>query len=316
MPFNNLLEVVQSCDKFPYEDQIAASEFHSTIPFRHGPHVIGRLEESTVLILKEYNNRLEQKPFNIQDTHIEFAAFVDSFDKKTHVVKTLFDTWREEKAFIALSGWRNELYPVYGDLSRPDNVAFVMERAATPIFGISTFGCHLNAYTRGADGGIKMWIARRSKTKQTWPGYLDNCVAGGITYKYSTYETMVKECDEEASIPRAIAEKSRNCGAITYFTYTENGLQPETQYLFDLELPSDVVPKPQDGEVECFYLWTFDEIKQKMLAGEFKTNCAMVIVEFMIRHSIITADTEPDYLNILYHLHRRLEFPGPRKLAQ
>jgi hypothetical protein len=104
MPFNNLLEVVQSCDKFPYEDQIAASEFHSTIPFRHGPHVIGRLEESTVLKLKEYNNRLEQKPFNIQDTHIEFAAFVDSFDKKTHVVKTLFDTWREEKAFIALSG--------------------------------------------------------------------------------------------------------------------------------------------------------------------------------------------------------------------
>jgi hypothetical protein len=107
-------------------------------------------------------------------------------------------------------------------------------------------------------------------------------VAGGITYKYSTHETMVKECDEEASIPEHFAEKviqresfavlalkpetkrtsfqSRNCGAITYFTYTENGLQPETQYIFDLELPSDVTPKPQDGEVDCFYLWTLGEV--------------------------------------------------------
>jgi hypothetical protein len=32
-------------------------------------------------------------------------------------------------------------------------------------------------------------------------------VAGGITYKYSTHQTMVKECDEEASIPEHIAEK-------------------------------------------------------------------------------------------------------------
>lgn len=99
---------------------------------------------------------------------------------------------------------------------------------------------------------------------------------------------MVKECDEEASIPEHIAEKvglageirsiifngvpdsnarfqSRNCGAITYFTYSENGLQPETQYIFDLQLPSDVTPKPQDGEVECFYLWTLDEVRKKKL---------------------------------------------------
>lgn len=313
MPFKNLLEVVQSCDKFPYDESVSTSEYHSTIPFRLGPHVVGRLLPSTVPKLKEFNDRFDNAPFEIKDTHITFSSGVDSFEKRTEVVKALFDTWREEKAFVALAGWRNELYPVYGDLSRQDNVAFVMERAATPIFGISTFGCHLNAFTKEEDGTIKMWIARRSKTKQTWPGYLDNCVAGGITYKYSTHQTMVKECDEEASIPEHIAEKSRNCGAITYFTYSENGLQPETQYIFDLQLPSDVTPKPQDGEVECFYLWTLNEINQKILDGEFKLNCALVIVDFLIRHSFITADTEADYLDILYHLHRRLEFPGPRK---
>lgn len=72
------------------------------------------------------------------------------------------------------------MYPVYGDVSCPENVAFVMERAATPVFGISSFGCHLNAYVKDLDGTVKMWIARRSITKQTWPGYLDNCVRNRI----------------------------------------------------------------------------------------------------------------------------------------
>jgi hypothetical protein len=204
MPFKNLLEVVQSCDKFPYDESVSDSEYHSTVPFRLGPHVVGRLLPSTVPKLKEYNDRFDTPPFEVKESHITFSSGVDSFEKRTEVVKALFDAWREEKAFVALSGkqsykfdqcyccsiivipnfmflflqtgWRNELYPVYGDLSRQDNIAFVMERAATPIFGISSFGCHLNAFTKEEDGAIKMWIARRSKTKQTWPGYLDNCV--------------------------------------------------------------------------------------------------------------------------------------------
>lgn len=76
-----------------------------------------------------------------------------------------------------IKGWRNELYPVYGDPSRTDNIAFVMERAATPLLGISTFGVHVNAYTRDQEHGLRMWVARRALTKQTWPGLLDNCAS-------------------------------------------------------------------------------------------------------------------------------------------
>ena len=78
---------------------------------------------------------------------------------------------------IQLLGWRNEIFPVYGDASQKNNVAFVIERAGTPLFGISQFGAHLNCYVREADGSIKIWVARRSLTKQTWPGLLDNCVS-------------------------------------------------------------------------------------------------------------------------------------------
>jgi hypothetical protein len=40
-------------------------------------------------------------------------------------------------------------------------------------------------------------------------------------------------------------------------------------------LPIDYQPAPKDGEVGCFYLWDLDQVKDKMLQGEFKPNCAL-----------------------------------------
>lgn len=40
------------------------------------------------------------------------------------------------------------------------------------------YGVHVNGYTVGADGEVSMWLARRSATKQTYPGLLDNVVRG------------------------------------------------------------------------------------------------------------------------------------------
>jgi isopentenyldiphosphate isomerase len=34
-------------------------------------------------------------------------------------------------------------------------------------------------YVVAPDGTKKLWVARRSRTKQTWPGKLDHIVAGG-----------------------------------------------------------------------------------------------------------------------------------------
>ncbi|KAI8146173.1 NUDIX hydrolase domain-like protein [Fennellomyces sp. T-0311] len=297
--FDNFLQVVAYCDKYPY-----GTANDGTVPIILNERVIGNVLPHVLERLKAYNNALEKPAFNITN-QIEFQPWVDSFDKRTEVVKTLMDTWRQE-GVAALKGWRDELYPVYGVSGEPD---FVMERAATPLFGISTFGVHVSGYT-----GDKLWVARRSKTKQTWPGMLDNIVAGGISYRYSTKETVVKECDEEASIPPSIAEKAKNVGMISYYTTTDNGLQPETQYVFDLAIPEDFVPQPKDGEVEQFYLMDMDQVKKTILNNEWKPNCALVTIDFMIRHGILTADNEPDFIDIITRLHRRLEFPNPRKV--
>lgn len=52
-----------------------------------------------------------------------------------------------------------------------------MERAATPLFGIPTFGVHVNGFVRKRNGIIHLWVARRALTKPTWPGVLDNCAS-------------------------------------------------------------------------------------------------------------------------------------------
>ncbi|KAJ8658109.1 hypothetical protein O0I10_006116 [Lichtheimia ornata] len=317
--FNSFLQVIAHADKFPHEfDPKNPDEVHHTIPFRLGPYIVGRILPSTLPALIEYNDAQQHPPFEIvEGSYISFASWVNSFEKRSQVMKDLLETWRANKTFKVLAGWRNEIFPVFGDSSRSDNVSFVIERAGTPLFGISQFGAHLNAYVRDpVDGSIKLWVARRSLTKQTWPGLLDNCVAGGVAYNQSTRDTIIRECNEEASIPSDISEKARSVGAVTYFTYTDHGLVPETQYTFDLELPHGVVPTPQDGEVDCFYLWPLEKVRETLLNDEWKPNSALVTIDFLMRHSIISADTEPDYIDITYRLHRKLEFPTPHRMPE
>ncbi|CAG8468218.1 25145_t:CDS:2 [Gigaspora rosea] len=257
------LDIVKNCDNFPYPNEKVDEEenlMHSAVPLLLNNVKIGLIPKTTISALKKYNEQHKKPcPFIIEDTFVTFASHLNTFEERTQVIKNLLITWREEKAFPALKGWRDELYPVYGP---SNNMAFVIERSAAPLFGVLTFGVHLSAYIRTPDGNFKMWIAKRSKTKTTWPGYLDNTVAGGITYMLSASETVVKEAMEEASLPAEIAEKA--------------------------------VP-----------------VKNHILADEFKPNCALVIIDFMIRHSIIKPENEPSYLEILSRLHRRFEFPAP-----
>ena len=44
------------------------------------------------------------------------------------------------------------------------------------LLGIRQYGVHMNGYIYDADNELKMWIGRRSLTKPTYPGMLDNTV--------------------------------------------------------------------------------------------------------------------------------------------
>ena len=52
----------------------------------------------------------------------------------------------------------------------------------------------------------------------SFPGYLDNTVAGGIPSGLPIFESLVKECMEEANIgPDVVRKYARAAGSISYF---------------------------------------------------------------------------------------------------
>ncbi|TXT12471.1 uncharacterized protein COLE_02881 [Cutaneotrichosporon oleaginosum] len=239
--------------------------------------------------------------------------------------KAIADTaarWRAAGLFTpALAGWRDELYAIYASprsaaFATPPrggwrNAAFACERAACAVWGFATFGVHMTAY-EGEGGSMKIWVPRRSPTKATWPGMLDNTVAGGITAGMTPRDTMIKECDEEASLPASLVEaRLRNVGLATYWYITKAGFLQPDRYLYDLPLPPRdsadyVLPRPHDDEVESFHLMTVPEVIEALHRGEFKPNCGIILVDFLIRHSLITPENEPDYIEICWHMRRRL----------
>ena len=79
-------------------------------------------------------------------------------------------------------------------------------------------------------------------------------------------------------------------------------------YVYDIELPQGVIPKPYDDEVKAFYCMSISEVQTAMLSQKFKPDAAVVLIDFMIRQGIVTAENERDYAEIIMHLHRRLPF--------
>jgi 8-oxo-dGTP pyrophosphatase MutT (NUDIX family) len=235
-------------------------------------------------------------------------------DERSEAVKQTLVALKQTGHFKVLEKWRDELYAVYG---RNKELLFSVERSATPLLGVVTYGVHMTAYVRTKEGELKIWTPRRARTKQTYGGMLDNAVAGGMSTGETPLDCLVRECAEEASLAEdLVRSKVRACGTVTYHhirTEKAGGetrlLQPECQYVFDLELPEDVIPRPCDDEVEEFYLWTVEEVKEAMGKGEFKPNCALVMLDFFVRHGLLTSDNEKDYIEIVSRLHRRLEFP-------
>jgi 8-oxo-dGTP pyrophosphatase MutT (NUDIX family) len=186
-----------------------------------------------------------------------------------------------------------------------------IERFAASLFGIATRGAHLTCYVRTPQG-LKIWVARRSPKLFTYPGMLDSTVAGGVKADNTPLDCILAEATEEASLPRDLVEKHvRSVGVLTMANCNpRTELQhSEVLYVYDMELAEDVIPRPQDGEVEEFLLMGCAELRQSMLNNEFKPNVCPVMIDFLVRHGEIQPEEERDYIEICNRLRRRLPVP-------
>ena len=148
-----------------------------------------------------------------------------------------------------------------------------------------------------------MWVARRALDKPTFPGMLDNMVAGGQPIGIGLRENLIKECQEEANIPAELSRQAESVGVISYVSETPEGMKPDIQFVYDLELPATFEPTNTDGEVEEFHLWPIEKVMDVVSqTAEFKFNCSLVIIHFLIRRGLISPE-DPDYLDIVLGLH-------------
>jgi len=51
---------------------------------------------------------------------------------------------------------------------------------------------------------------------------------------------------------------------------------------------------------------TVPEVLACLQRGEFKPNCGLILVDFLVRHSLVTPENEPNYLELVWHMHRRI----------
>jgi len=290
--FKSILDRVIECDAFPYYND-NPEYYKAYIKGFHTFHVKG-----CDAVLGYMPNEIAQRfslsllslsvhdvwEINSDARTVTLVTKVDARpEDRTAIVAATLTEMRQAKTFEVLDGWRNELYPVYGSNGE---LLVEIERSACPLFGVVSYGIHMTAYVESKEEGLKIWVPKRSPTKQTFPGMFDNTVGGGMTTGELPFQCAIREAMEEASFKEDFLRKRlRPVGCLSYNYMREKkaggetGLsQPEIENIFDLKLDEfdeETKPKTNDGEAQDFRLLTVGEVLDALKKGEFKANCGM-----------------------------------------
>lgn len=229
----------------------------------------------------------EQSPelFAVESGRVVLLGEPSSPKERSAQLDAVLRQWRDQGH---ITGWRDEHYLISNDEGTP---LFSVERSATALLGVLNLGVHLNGFVKRTDG-IWLWMARRARNRPRYPGKLDQMVAGGMTAYQGPQQVMKRECQEEAGVPMTLAETLKSVGLVTLCHHNSKGqLRREILYTYDLELPETFQPCNQDGEVEEFQLMPIAEVVRLVAeTDEIKTNCNLVVLDFLVRHGVLQAD--------------------------
>jgi hypothetical protein len=280
----NFMDRIDACTSYNSDDYV---------DFCVGSERLGGITRKSLGLLKAFPDT-----FICKDNEISLNPLFKNYQSRTAAMAVVVEVLR---ANGLVPGWRNEAYPVGIKFTAPP--LFQIERAAISFFGFKGYGVHMNGFVRDGEK-LKLWVAKRSMSKQTGPGKLDQIVAGGQPVGLKLKNNLIKESAEEANMPASLATQALPVGTVSYMTSRSEGLRDDTLFIYDLELPKNFQPENTDGEVETFYLWTVDKVCDILnKSDDFKFNSGLVVIDFMIRHGFIDSD-EPAYADIVSGLHR------------
>jgi len=281
-----------------FRDRIAACNNYDparAVTLFAGNERVGLLRRDNAAALRRFSD-----VFAVADDRVDVVARGD-VAAVSGAVDAVVDALVAERR---VPKWRNETFDVAPRWGAP--VVFRLDRGAVPFFGTRAYGVHLNGYVWDS-GTLYLWVGRRSPDKRVAPDKLDNLVAGGIGNGHGLEETLLKEGEEEASLPRSLTSRAVPAGAVSYRMETELGIRDDVLFVFDLEMPADFVPKNQDGEIVHFELMPVSAVLDRVrTSDDFKFNVNLVILDFALRHGLLRPD-DPEYLDVATGLHRPLD---------
>lgn len=294
-----VLQLLRRANSFLIQG-LRASDGSSCLPLMTAGRQVGILRREVVRLLARFPDT-----FLVTSTAVFLNPKLTTYADRTAAVACALESIRATGETVALRSWRGENFVVWGRYgSEP---LFEVERAAVALLGIRAFGVHITGFVRSPAGAVEaVWLQKRSETKPTYPGMMDTMVGGGLTAGLKPSEVLYKEADEEASIPAQLVDRAQAVGTVSFFTETERGIHANTEYVYEIELPRGFEPSISDGEVEGFALISIAEIMDYLLNPNFKLTSTPILIDFLIRHGIITSDTVPDLPEITEMLHAPL----------
>jgi 8-oxo-dGTP pyrophosphatase MutT (NUDIX family) len=184
-----------------------------------------------------------------------------------------------------LRGWRDETVPLWSADGR--RCLATMERAAARFWGSLTLGAHANGHVVDASGAVsRLWIARRSATKATDPGRLDNLVGGGVPLGQTPDQALLREAAEEAGLAESELAGRVRGRVIAIAREVPEGFQREWIHVYDLALPAHRVPVNRDGEVAEFRCWPIQQALALAGGSEMTVDASLVTLDFALRRGL------------------------------
>ncbi|MDN3565050.1 DUF4743 domain-containing protein [Paeniroseomonas aquatica] len=251
------------------------------IPFRIGAAQVGWLGPELARALTFF-----PREFHFDAEGVALAGRLRSPGTRAEALATTAQSLAR-RGFFTLRG---EPFDVRAAPDGP--VLAMLDRGAIPAFGVMAQGVHLNGLVRRPEG-LHVWVAVRSRSKAVAPGQLDHLVAGGMPAGLGPEECLVKEAAEEASIPAGLAIKAKRTARLSYVMRDNQGMRRDILHAFDLELPEDFTPIPNDGEVERFELWPARRLLEAVRDTDaVKFNVNLVLIDLFLREGLIDAASE------------------------
>ncbi|KXH64147.1 thiamine pyrophosphokinase [Colletotrichum salicis] len=320
--FNKLLELVKACNNFQRRSGYWEFGYYLA-KNKNAWIKLGFVRPQDAQRLQGYKSQLEgylsfdtqQKHIQLDSIHVQDSVtFVEAIKAIRVILSQFPKTGEKHEGNFGTGVWEDndEMWPLHG-------FGFLTGFLCglSPIFGIVTTGVHLNVYKReGAT--FRIWVAQRSERKSFARMY-DQCAAGGYQYQLTQPKAKAKpkhpkteDYDEssdvstKACIEREVKEELRQGLPENWITRVEGPHAIQFAYIrddrsgehldgfpelgvkiaYDLELKSGENPefkKLNLNEVSSVTSFLVDEIVNLLLKDQSKPNCALVMVDFLIR---------------------------------